>query len=163
MAQRADIRHQDRVFWLAQSLFNQQEVEGIERVIDDIRRGQIQASYEELECGSRLKKGDISFRYISPSTDQCKKSPDIEILLRDGRSMYCEIEGKRERTPLSPGSLYSSLEHARKQLPKGKPGLVNLKLPEEWISQSELSDMVKRSLARFFRQTNCSASISSTL
>lgn len=149
-----DIRHPDRVFWLAQSLFNQHDVEGIERVIDDIRKGQVQASCEELEFGSQLKKAAVRFRYVSPSTEQGKKSPDIEIVLPDGQSMYCEIEGKEETTPLSPGSMYSSLEHARKQLPKGKPGLIVLKLPEEWISQSDLPDVAKDSLARFFRQTN---------
>jgi hypothetical protein len=75
----------------------------------------------------------------------------MEITL-DGITIPCEVEGKEEDTSATEKSVYNSLEHARKQLPAGLPGMICLKIPELWKGDPAVP-AVFRTINRFFRRT----------
>ena len=146
-------RLQSRVEWLAERLFNLQDIEGIERLVEEIKQGHLESRFAELDCAAQLKQYGIPFRFLRPSSVPGHKTPDLEIICPSGGVIPCEIEGKKENTLLTIQTIVTTLDHARKQLPKGTPGLIILKIPEEWVRQEKISEAFRDSLHQFFRNT----------
>jgi len=65
------------------------------------------------------------------------------------RNSKCKLES----TDVSEATVRNSLETARQQLPGGHPGVVFLKIPQEWFTESGLG-IVSKAVARFLRTTN---------
>lgn len=120
-----------RLFSLAEALYNLQHVDGFERLLKDIENGNVQSAWEELSFAMFFLSRNISFRFVEPSTKPNEKTPDLEISV-EGVLLPCEVEGKEEATQPTEKTVYNTLEHARRQLPKDCPGLICLKIPELW-------------------------------
>ena len=148
----AQLVRMSRCYWLAEALFNLQFCEGVNRVIADIRTGNLQAAWEELQCGVYIFQSQIRPTFLPTNAIMGKRSPDIAIELA-GRAMFCEVEGKSEDTIPSPKTVHHTLDHARKQLPTEHPGIIYLRVPEHWKGQVYL-DAALQPIRKFFSRTN---------
>jgi hypothetical protein len=92
----------------------------------------------------------LKFRFIKPTG---KKGSDYEgeVTVPGGRIVCCEFKTKSEYTPLTIETLPTTIETARKQLPKDRPGLVIIKLPISWQRESTLLEIVECSIKQAFR------------
>jgi hypothetical protein len=71
------------------------------------------------------------------------------------RVVCCEIKAKSEQTEAKPKSLWRTLDHARRlQLPKGKPGMIMIKLPEVWVKQQETQSVIAAAVQKVCRQSH---------
>jgi hypothetical protein len=65
------IQHQGertaRMLWFAEALFNLQSVEGFDRLIKDIKDGDVQAAWEEAAFAMLLIQRKVPFRFRHPS------------------------------------------------------------------------------------------------
>ncbi len=146
-------RYQHRVILLAELLFNLQEIRGVEKRIESIRTGNLEATFAELEFAGHIKQAGLNFLFVMTSGVK-GQDYDIDILLTSSRSVHCELKAKAEQHQLNETSIYHTLDTSRKQLPPNQPGIVFLKIPEEWIGQTKLKSILQENLQKFFRQTN---------
>ncbi len=77
---------------------------------------------------------------------------DARIVLQGGAFILVEMKCNIESTDLTRGAVRGALETARKQLPKGEPGLIFLKIPKAWLR--EPIDTVKSYFNDFLRRTS---------
>ena len=124
-----------RMLNLAEMLLNLQGVEGFQTCLDHMTLDQLESALSELQIGMMLYQDRIAFRYIDPLT-VTGKSPDIEITLAGGTTALADIKCKYENTDISYETVTNTLKSARKQLPGGKPGMIFVKVPQEWTFES---------------------------
>jgi hypothetical protein len=141
-----------RLFWLAEALFNLQFRKGIDRVINDIRNGNLQAAWEELQAAAHIVQCQLSVQFLRPNPISGAKTPDLVIPIGEA-TIYCEVEGKSEVTVPSAKSIRNTLEHARRQLPANRAGIIYLMTPKEW-SGTRYRDCVVEAVTAFFSTTN---------
>jgi len=138
---------QERVYRLAQRLYDIQDITGLEKVIRGITSGDIYGGYAEIEAGSFLKRRNITFEFVIPSG---KKGYDFDIKITSDPAINCEVKHKIESTLPSKEVLEITLTSANKQVPDSKPALFFIKIPEGWINSSDLKSVVKRTKGTFF-------------
>jgi hypothetical protein len=145
-------RHQARVLRTAEALFNLRHVDGIRGLLKALRDGRVEPTLAELEAGSFLARRGISFRYVTP---RGSKGEDYDILipLEEAGPVPCEVECRIEGGELTRRGIGSTLHHARKQLPRGKRGLVFLRIPEEWVLTPEVARVLPQAIGDVFRNT----------
>lgn len=124
-----------RMLNLAEMLLNLQGVEGFQTCLDHMTLDQLESALSELQIGMMLYQDRIEFRYIDPQTVR-GKSPDIEITLATGDAALADIKCKYENTDVSEETVTNTLKSARKQLPSGKPGMIFVKVPQEWTFEA---------------------------
>jgi len=145
-------RHQERCLSIAEHLVNLQDVEGIDDRVAALTQGQIESTYAELQAGGFLAERGLNFRFVTPSGMK-GLDYDAEIQLSDGMKVNCEMKCKIEESYLSKPGILTRLNDARKQLPKGEPAIIFLKIPESWILQEDIVAVLLNALADFFRST----------
>lgn len=139
---------------LAELLFNLQTVEGMVDKLEQLRLGNVEATYAELEMGTFLARRGLPFRFVSPSGTK-HLDYDVEIRLSSECQVNCEMKCKVEETPVSEGAVLNPLKKARNQLPEGTSGLVFLKVPEAWTRQGQKSaQIVSGAISSFLRNTS---------
>ncbi len=126
-----DPTHLHRVIILADMIFNLQDVSGIDNVLDKMRTHSIEPYYAELVAGKMLRLHDTPFEYRVEGQGR-GQDYDADILLQDGQMLACEMKCKAQTTGFSTAALDSTLSHARKQLPPGKPGVIFMEIPQWW-------------------------------
>jgi hypothetical protein len=151
-------RNQEHALRIAELLFNQQSVEGIDGRLNDLREGQVEATYAELEAGGFLLRHGIPFKYID-ETSVKGLDYDGQIILHNGERVNCEMKCKIESTQFSESTIRNTLDAARKQLPSGEPSLVFLKIPELWVHHPEISTALPTVINDFLRGTSRVVSI----
>ena len=141
-----------RVVDFAELLWNLQRVPGFETCIDRMKRGNIEATYAELDFGRMLYSAGAVFRFIKP---QLKKGRDydIEIVLPDGMIVCADAKCKVEVRDFSGETIRNSLEGARKQLPKDRPSAIFVKVPFRWFEKIENATELLEIARRFLRGT----------
>lgn len=145
-------RHLQRVTILAEIVFNLQDIEGFKQRISLMHKHDLEAALGELECASLLCTSDSKFRFITP-TGAKGQDYEGEIVTRTGRVIYCEIKTRAEGSIPNPRTLWNTFEHARKQLPKGKPAMILIKIPEAWSKEQDIRAMVESATEKIFRQS----------
>lgn len=147
-------RHMQRVTTLAQIVFNLQGIEGLGQRISLMDKHDLEAALGEMECGALLAKRDFHFRFVTPTALTVKgQGYEGEIVTSTGRVVYCEMKSKSEETTPSKQTLWETLEQARKQLPKGKPAMILVKIPEAWSRERDIRSIVDAATERIFRQS----------
>lgn len=139
--------HLLRVIWLAEMLFNFQRKPGLEGPLENLRVGQIETAYAELEVGKLLSLYDVGFRFVTPEGRKGGKNHDLEFFHPNGEICPGETKCKLETTDLSDGTIKSTLNEARKQLPDDRPGVIFLKAPQDWMQEDGFLENFSR-LAR---------------
>jgi hypothetical protein len=147
-----DDRNALRTVRIAELLFNQQSVDGIDGRLADLQAGKIEATYAELEAASFLLRRGVPFKYVD-ETYVRGLDYDGQVLLSSGQPVNCEMKCKIESTELSEGTIRNALDAARKQLPAVEPGLVFLKISEPWIRNPAITQLLPTAISNFLRGT----------
>lgn len=143
-----------RTIFLSEMIFNLQYHDGVRNSIEKIGIGEIEAGYAELEVGKILKQHGVSFKFITP-VGLARRDYDLELEV-GGHVVCADTKCKLETTKMGESSLRSSLKAARKQLPDNRPGMIFVKIPEEWYDpQNELNlgEFLRLVSIRFWRDT----------
>ncbi len=138
---------QERVSKLAVHLYNIRDVVGLQKVIDEIKSGNIYGGYAELEAGDFLLRRNIPFEFVIPSG---QKGQDFDIKINTNYTINCEVKHKIESTHPSKEALEATLSAANKQVPKNQPALFFIKVPISWIRHADFRGIVERTKGTFF-------------
>ena len=137
---------------LGEMIFNLQDVPGFDGRLERMVQHDIEAAVSELQAARLLGSSNLRVRFVHESGIK-QKDYDLELDLPSGEQAACEIKSKLESTPLSESSILNSLLDASKQVPKEKPGVVFLRLPESWIEDLMLKEAAETAAASFLRNS----------
>jgi hypothetical protein len=153
--QPADERYKNtgRVIYLAEALFNLQDVGGFPRLISDLRKKDVESTVAEIEGALILHAAGIPFAFVKP-IQQRGKDYDLEIRVSDGSTAAAEIKCKVESTKLSEPTVMEALERAEKQLPIDKPCFLFMKIPEAWNRDSGCEQTLTGIMRNYFGGTS---------
>ncbi len=146
-------RHMQKVANLAEIVFNLQGVEGLRERIALMSNHDLESALGEFECAALLAKPEFKFRFVTPEGTK-GLDYEAEVSTATSRTVCCEIKVKAETTVFDTSTLWSTLEKARKQLPKDKPGLIFVRLPEAWIRRSDVPQGIGDAVSKIFRQSH---------
>ncbi|HEY8505550.1 MAG TPA: hypothetical protein VIL46_13280 [Gemmataceae bacterium] len=145
-------RHLQRVTALGEALFNLQAVPGFDGQARRLRTEDLESVAAELDSATLLHgHAGVPIRFVPPA-GAAGSDYDIDAVIGP-HTAACETKCKVAATECDERTVYHSLEQARKQLPKGRPGVVLLKLPEHWLRSAEMDRSLAAALERKFRQT----------
>jgi len=140
---------QNRIFFLAERIYNLRKVENFELIRNDILNGELVSRFAEIEIGAHLMRRGIKFKFIEPSGE---KTQDFDLKLIGKTEINCEIKHKIESTKVSINTIKNTLSKANKQLPKSKPGIIFLKIPFDWIKDRDFKKMLFSVITPFFKR-----------
>jgi hypothetical protein len=146
-------RHMTRVVSLAETTFNLQGVAGLKQRILLMDKNDLEAALGEMECAALLAKSELNFRFVTPIGSK-GLDYEAEVITSAKRTVCCEIKTKSEKTSLGAQTLASTLGKARKQLPKNHPGLVLVRIPEEWVKQQDVQTTIGDAVAKQFKHSH---------
>jgi hypothetical protein len=126
-----DKDHTLRVVELAELLYNLQGVPGLNHCVDRMFSGQIEPTMAELGFGMFMRRQGVAFSYVTP-TGAKGQDYDVDIPYEDGPVACGDIKCKIEGTGYAAGTLLNSLKKAQKQLPRNRPGIVFVRVPQRW-------------------------------
>lgn len=146
--------HLVRCVGLAELLYNLQSIKGL---ISIVRRlvsnpSQLEATILELEGMRLLWSAKLPFRIAHSGAGQ-GLNYECEVLLPNDVIAYCEMKCKIETSEFSAQGIASTLRHARKQLPTGKCGVIILKVPERWTTDSNTRPELDLTIQNMMRQS----------
>ena len=145
-----------RIFDLAEILLNLQMIEGFDDCVGRLRSGdqkQIEATYAELQFAKLLYVHDIDFKFVVPAKKVKGEDYDYEIRFPDGTIACADAKCKLEATDIDPHSVKNSLKDARDQLPATKPGIIFVKVPQNWFDVPGMVDDLNKIALDFMRGT----------
>jgi hypothetical protein len=142
---------QERVYRLAERVYNLRHIPNIENIIDDIIGGELVSRFAELEVGSHLFSRGIKFEFVVPTGE---KGKDFDIKIIEPLIINCEVKHKIESTSLSDSTLTNTIRSANDQIPKDVPAIIFIKIPEEWISDKKLKEVIDRVFEPFFQRNS---------
>jgi hypothetical protein len=140
-------------YTLAEDLYNLQSIEGFDGIHARILKGGIESCVGELEAAGFLQRRGRRIRFVTPR-GKIENDYDLEASGDDG-TICCEVKTKLEADELTVAGVFNSLEHARKQLPRTKPGVIFLRVVgsrthDELQAKAKIVDKAAR---RLFNQT----------
>jgi len=137
----------------AEMLFNLQHVAGFDDRVDQMRTGQIEATFAEFDFARFLHLHDIAFRFVE--TSRVKGADyDCAIQYEDGREACADAKCRLEETEMRPETIRNSLNKARtNNLPADKPGIVFVKVPQEWLEHVNVRAGIRDVVNGFLRNT----------
>jgi hypothetical protein len=128
-----------RVIDLAEVLFNLQHVHGFDECIARMRSGNIEGTYAELDLGRMLYLHNAPFRYVVAQGTK-GLDYDVEVIYPSGVIACADAKCKIEGTDFGAKKITNALEKARKQLPDDRPGIIFVKVPQQWMEVSGFED-----------------------
>jgi hypothetical protein len=137
------LRHLSRTIEFGELIYNLHGVAGFDERISSIKKDEktgIESGIAELIAGKFFKAVNVMFQYVvtKPIPGQnTPKNPDIEYVAGLNRLESCEVKCHLLSTELNERSIFNTLQDAKKQLPKGKAGLILLRVPETWLVDME--------------------------
>jgi hypothetical protein len=115
----------------------------------------LESGIAELFAGKFFKIANAQFQYVVVPSEpgvEMPKNPDIEYVAGFNRLEACEVKCNLQKSDLNDRSIINTLKAAKKQLPKGRAGIVLLRVPEEWIADMELgTSTIEGAVSHFFR------------
>ncbi len=145
-------KHQDRLLALGELIFNLHRLDGFDSRIALFRAGDVESLLAEFEAAKLLIRAGFPLRFVVP-TGLTTADYDMEVVLPSGAVAACEAECKLEETALSRNTIRSTLDHARRQLPRDRPAIVVARIPEAWIHQPPVQATVEGAIEQIFRQS----------
>lgn len=142
-----------RMGLLAKMLFNLQDVQGFEHPVTQMRGGKIESGYAELDLGKLLHTYDIEFQFVDPRGRAKGEAFDYQVTYPDGTIVCADAKCKLEGNEPNQVSLGNSLHEAAKQLPKSRPSVILVKVPQHWIETPGFYEKMGDETRRFFRGT----------
>jgi hypothetical protein len=146
-------RKTSRVLDFAETLFNLQHIEGFDGRVDQMRAGQVEATFAEFDFARFLFIHDIAFKFVSP-TGIKGQDYDFGIEYADGRKACADAKCRLEGTEVRADTIRNSLNKARtNNLPPDKPGIVFVKVPQMWFEQEDVRKGIYSVIEGFLRTT----------
>jgi hypothetical protein len=146
------LKHLDRTIALAEMFFNLQGIPGFDGRVELLKTSCVETAVGELEGARLIATTGLPFEFLLP-TGVLGNDFDARVKLPIGE-INCEMKCKLETTELSHGSILSTLNKARKQLPVKEPGIIFVKMPEGWVRTQAIERVAGQALGEFFRNTN---------
>jgi hypothetical protein len=142
----------ERIIELAEMLFNLQYETGFFSVLERLKTAEIEATFAELEVARLLRQYKVKFDFNIPA-NKAKEDFDYNLYL-NGTHVAADAKCKLETSEISAKGILGRLKKTQnEQLPKGKPGIIFLRLPENWPLDKETVEMIKSTIQTFFRST----------
>lgn len=145
-----------RMFELAEIIFNLQMVEGFSECIERLKTGdedQIEATLAELEFAKLLYMHGLDFKFVVPEKASGGRNYDFEIRLKSHPIVCADAKCKLEATAVDAESVKNTLSKGRNQLPKDRPGIVYVKVPQHWFDDPSMAEELRRVARDFLRST----------
>jgi hypothetical protein len=96
---------------------------------------------------------DIAFEFVSPSGVQ-GEDYDFGIKYADGREACADAKCRLEGTEVRADTVKNSLDKARRNnLPRDKPGIIFVKVPQTWLEQEQVRKGLHAVVKGFLRNT----------
>jgi hypothetical protein len=146
-------RKTSRVLDFAETLFNLQRVEGFDDRVDQMRAGQVEATFAEFDFARFLYLHDIAFKFVEPAS---VKGQDYDFVIKyaDGRGACADAKCRLEGTEVRADTIKNSLNKARtNNLPPDEPGIVFVKVPQVWLEQDDVRRGIYAIVEGFLRNT----------
>ena len=142
-----------RVLDFAETLFNLQHIAGFDDRVNHMRAGQVEATFAEFDFARFLYLHDIAFKFVTP-TGIKGKDYDFAIEYADGRGGCADAKCRLEGTAVRPDTIKNSLNKARSNnLPPDEPGIVFVKVPQDWLEQNYVRKGIYAAVEEFLRNT----------
>lgn len=142
-----------RTFHFAELLLNLQSIEGFDDKVRELATGdmgKMEATFAELQVARMLCEHDLDFRFIPAQQNPTRgENYDFDVFKYEGLPIHVEAKCKLENNPFKPESILTSLRDARRQVPKGKPSIIFVKIPQTWV---EAGNLVRSDLDALTRQ-----------
>src|ERR1700733_13175279 len=146
-------RKTSRILDFAELLFNLQHIEGFDDRVDQMRTGDIEATYAEFDFARFLYIHDIALKFVVP-TGVKGKDFDFGIEYADGREGCADAKCRLEDTEIRGETVMNSLKKARSNnLPPDKPGIVFVKVPQTWLEIDDVRHAIYAVVEEFVRNT----------
>jgi len=140
----------DRVTTLGECLYNLQQIEGYANQLARLKSIEdIESIVAELEGAKLFFRRGINIEFNHPVGVK-GSDYDLKVKVDSGEYIPCEVTCAQEGTPFSDSILLNKLRAKNDQLPKETAGLLIIKIPESWVSDSNCVNKVQASLSRFF-------------
>lgn len=118
-----------------------------------MRAGQVEATFAEFDFARFLYLHDIAFKFVTP-TGIKGKDYDFAIEYADGRGGCADAKCRLEGTAVRPDTIKNSLNKARSNnLPPDEPGIVFVKVPQDWLEQNYVRKGIYAAVEEFLRNT----------
>lgn len=140
---------QNRIYFLAERMYNLREIKNFNLIVKEILHGNLVSRFAEIEIGAHLLRRGINFEFVKPIG---KKKQDFDIRIKEGLIVNCEVKHKLESTEFSTNTLQKTIKKANYQLPKDVPGLIFIKVPQEWNLVIGLQRAIDRVFDSFFKR-----------
>jgi len=119
-----------RLLDFAENLFNLQYIDGFDDRVDQMRTGDIEATFAEFDFARFLYIHDINFKFVVRS-GLAGKDYDFGIRYSDGRDACADAKCRLEDTEMRAETILNALRKARtNNLPLDEPGIVFVKVPQ---------------------------------
>jgi len=141
-----------RIIDLAEVLFNLQHVDGFDDCIARMRSGNIEGTYAELDLGRMLYLHSAPFRYVVAQGTK-GLDYDVEVIYPNGILACADAKCKIEGTEFDAKKITNALKKARKQLPDDRPGIVFVKVPQQWMGVNGFEYTAAGAARAFLRGT----------
>lgn len=134
---------------MAERVYNLQDVPNLRRIIKEIKQGSLASRFAEIDAATHLYRREIPFSFVNP---QGRVEHDYDIEINYEFPIHCEVKHKIETTALSEETLRETLEHAVSQVPKNEPSFFIVKIPEAWVKNPLINDVINKVLTIFFKK-----------
>jgi hypothetical protein len=149
------LRYMSRATELGELIFNLHGVGGFDERINSIRADQrsgIESGIAELIAGKFFKIAGVFFQYVvaqKQADGNTPANPDIEYVAGTNRLEFCEVKCNLQSTDLGEEPIRNILKKAKNQLPKGKAGIVLLRIPETWFADKTAMTVIEQAVEDF--------------
>lgn len=141
---------QERVRRLAERIYNLQNIKNIEIVIEEIKQGNFESRFAEIEGATHFYRAKIPFEFINPIG---KKGKDFDIKIITDPPINCDVKHKLEdikrNKKIIVKSIKKTLRKARQQVPFREVSLFLIKIPEAWDKKDKY---IVNALEEFFKE-----------
>lgn len=151
-------RHMSRATEFGELIFNLHGVGGFNERISSIRKDEksgIESGIAELIAGQFFKMTGMLFQYViaeKRADGKTPKNPDIEYVAGSNRVEACEVKCNLQSTDLAEEPIKNILKKAKSQLPKGKTGIILLRVPETWFSDKTATTVIENAINGFIEK-----------
>ncbi|MCE9544078.1 MAG: hypothetical protein K8T25_00920 [Planctomycetia bacterium] len=148
----ASCQSAERVLNLAECLYNFRDTPGMKYRLSQMMLDDLESAVGEMDCARLMAAPHLQFNFIVP-VGKMGSDYEAEFVVPSGALVYCEIKTKKQKTQPRAQAAWATLDRARKQLPKGKPGVIFLSLPQSWVTNPCIGDELGKAIEKLFRQS----------
>lgn len=142
--------HMHRVLALGDAVYGLQIADGFSNILDRLARRSIRPCYFETTTAADFLDDGFAVSVV-PEVNQRGFDFDFSIT-RDGQSIAVEVTAKNEGI-INIDSLYNTLHSKRTQLPKDRPAILFVVIPEEWTQDGAVAEVAIGGAINRFWQT----------